>query len=209
MAPEAPTTVIRHVHFPTKPTYFDYEIPVPGPSSPPAPSSIPRGSQSRTGSVSEMSSQRGREDGTGVGEVVSSGLSWKEKGKQRANAVDIFLESEASSPSRPIDAGRSEDHAGDAVPELTNADSSGEIRVRGKERELSAVREERKAREQWWEGEVETTVIREEKTVYEDKIKQLQEEVQRLRAEVRDLSPRRTRYSIRVFSVADDLFLLS
>ncbi len=132
-----------------------------------------------------------------MGDVVSSGPSWKEKGKQRANAADVFLQSEASSPSRPIDAGRSEDHTGDAAPGLTNADTSGDIRVRGKERELSAVREERRAREQWWEGEVETTVIREEKTEYEDKIKQLEEEVQWLKAEVLDLSPRRTRYPIR------------
>jgi hypothetical protein len=60
--------------------------------------------------------------------------------------------------------------------------------VRGKERELSAVREERRAREQWWESEVETTLIREEKAEYEDKIKQLEEEVQRLQAEVRIFS---------------------
>lgn len=49
---------------------------------------------------------------------------------------------------------------------------------------MSVVREERRAREQWWEGEVETTVIREEKAEYEDKIKRLEEEVQWLKAEV-------------------------
>ena len=53
MDPEAPAAVARHVHFPTKPTYFDYELPVPGPSSSPErsqlPSSIPRGSRSRAG----------------------------------------------------------------------------------------------------------------------------------------------------------------
>jgi uncharacterized protein (UPF0335 family) len=47
------------------------------------------------------------------------------------------------------------------------------------------VREERRAREQWWESEVETTVIREEKADYEEKIRRLEEEVQRLTAEVR------------------------
>jgi hypothetical protein len=112
---------------------------------------------------------------------VSSGPSWKEKGKQRAGAADVELKSEASSPLRPIGTGRS-----DAEREFTSADTSGEIRVRGKVRELSAVREERRAREQWWESEVETTVIREEKAEYEDKIKRLEEEVQRLTAEVRD-----------------------
>jgi predicted RNase H-like nuclease (RuvC/YqgF family) len=61
--------------------------------------------------------------------------------------------------------------------------------VRGKERELTAVREERRARERWWETEVETTVIREEKADYEEKIKRLEEEVQRLTAEVRDFLP--------------------
>jgi hypothetical protein len=136
-----------------------------------------------------------------AGDVVSSGPSWKEKGKQRANAADVFLESDASSPPRPAGTGRGEDHASDAGPELTGADTSGEIRVRGKERELSAAREERRAREQWWEGEVETTVIREEKADYEDKIKQLEEEVQWLKAEVRDFPPRPTRCPVRVFSL--------
>jgi hypothetical protein len=65
-----------------------------------------------------------------------------------------------------------------------SVDTSGEIHVHGKERELSAVREERRAREQRWETEVETTMIREERSEYEDKIKRLEEEVQRLRAEV-------------------------
>jgi hypothetical protein len=128
-----------------------------------------------------------------VGDVVSSGPSWKEKGKQRANAADVFLESEVSSPPRPTGTGRGE--------ELTGFDTSGEIRVRGKERELSAVLEERRAREQWWEGEVETTVIREEKADYEDKIKRLEEEVQWLKAEVRDFPPCPTRCPIRVFSL--------
>jgi hypothetical protein len=117
--------------------------------------------------------------------MSSSRPSWKEKGKQRASATDVLLENETSPPPRPIGSGRSEGHASDAGPELTSADTSGEIRVRGKERELSAVREERRAREQWWESEVETTVIREEKAEYEDKIKRLEEEVQRLTAEVR------------------------
>ena len=117
-------------------------------------------------------------------DVVSSGPSWKEKGKQRANAADVFLESDASSPARPAAIGRGEDHASNAGP---GADTSGEIRVRGMERELTAVREERRAREQWWENETETTVIREEKAEYEDKIRRLEEEVQWLKAEVRDL----------------------
>jgi hypothetical protein len=190
MDPEAPAAVARHVHFPTKPTYFDYELPVPGPSSSPErpqlPSSIPRGSRSRAGSVSETSVRRAQQDGVDAGDVVSSGPSWKEKGKQRANAADDFLESEASSPPRPTGAGRGEDHASDARPEFTGADTSGEIRVLGKERELSAALEERRAREQWWEGEVETTLIREEKADYEDKIKRLEEEVQWLKVEVRD-----------------------
>jgi len=117
-----------------------------------------------------------------VGDVASSGLSWKEKGKQRASAADGFLESEVSSLPRPTG-------AGEVAPELTSADTSGEIRVRGKEQELTAVREERRAREQRWESEVETTMIREEKADYEDKIKQLEEEVQWLKAEVRDFHP--------------------
>lgn len=186
--------VARHVHFfPAQPAYFDFEAPVPGPSSPPEParppsSIIPRGARSRTGSVSsDTSGRRAWEGGTvRAGDVVASGPSgpsWKEKGKQRATAAaDVVLKSEASSsPARPIGTGR----ARDAGPEPVSADTSGEIRVRGKVRELSAVREERRAREQWWESEVETTVIREEKADYEEKIKRLEEEVQRLTAEVR------------------------
>ena len=205
MVPEASAAVARHVHFPTKPTYFDYEVPVPGPSSSPErpqhSSSIPRGSRSRAGSVGETSVRRAQQDGVGAGDAVSSGPSRKEKGKQRANAADVFLESEVSSPPRPTDTGKGEDHASDARPEVTGADTSGEICVRGKERELSAVREERRAREQWWENEVETTVIREEKADYEDKIKRLEEEVQWLQAEVCDFPPRPTRCPIRVFSL--------
>jgi hypothetical protein len=88
-------------------------------------------------------------------------------------------------PPRPIGAGRREGRVSDAGLEPASVDTSGEIRVRGKERELSVAREERRAREELWESEVETTVIREEKAEYEDKIKRLEEEVQRLRAEVR------------------------
>jgi hypothetical protein len=132
--------------------------------------------------------RRAQQDDVDAGDVVSSGPSWKGKGKgkQRANAADVFLENEASSPPRPTGTGRGEDRASDAGPELAGADTSGDIRVRGKERELSAALEERRAREQWWESEVETTVIREEKAEYEDKIKRLEEEVQWLKAEVRD-----------------------
>jgi hypothetical protein len=139
-----------------------------------------------------------------MGNVVSSGPSWKEKGKQRASAEDVLLESETSPSPRPIGTGRNGGHASDAGPELTSADTSGEIRVRGKERELSAVREERRAREHWWDTEVETTVIREEKAEYEEKIKRLEEEVQRLTAEVRDF----TLCSIHVLSVLKSSFRL-
>jgi hypothetical protein len=205
MDPGAPAAVARHVHFPTKPTYFDYEVPVPGPSSSPErpllPSSIPRESRSRAGSVSETSVRRAQQDAVDAGDVVSSGPSRKGKGKQRANATDVFLESGASSPPRPTGTGRGEGHASDAGPELTVADTSSEIRVRGKERELSAVREERREREQWWESEVETTLIREEKVEYEDKIKRLEEEVLWLKAEVRDFPHRPTRCPIRMFSL--------
>ena len=121
-------------------------------------------------------------------DTVPSGPSRKAKGKQRAER-DVFLESEASSPPRPsTGTGRGEGHGNRVGLEPHGADTSGEICVRGKERELSAVREERRAREEWWETEVETTLIREEKAEYEDKIKQLEEEVQRLRAEVRIFS---------------------
>jgi hypothetical protein len=134
-------------------------------------------------------------------DVVSSGPLWKEKGKQRANSADVFLESGASSPPLPTGTGRGEDHTSDAESERTGADTSGEIRVRGKERELSAAREERRAREQWWESEVETTLIREEKAEYQDKIKRLEEEVQWLKAEVCDFPPCPTRYPVCVFSL--------
>jgi hypothetical protein len=133
-----------------------------------------------------VSERRAREDDVDdAGDAVVSGPSWKEKGKQRA-VRDVFLDGEVSSSlARPSqDAGRGGRRASDVGLEPRGVDTSGEIRVRGKERELSAVREERRAREQWWETEVETTVIREERTEYEDKIKQLEEEVQRLRAEV-------------------------
>ncbi|KAH9178387.1 hypothetical protein EDB89DRAFT_1930943 [Lactarius sanguifluus] len=175
----------RHVHFPTQPTYFDYEVLVPSPSSsperarPPSPSPVPAPSRSRAASVSEVTGRRAQEDAGGI--LSSSGAAWKEKGKQRAMVV---LESEAaSSPARSIlsGSGRGASDAGHNAP---SADTSGEIRVRGKEQELSAVREERRAREQWWETETETTMIREEKVEYEDKIKKLEEEVQRLRDEL-------------------------
>ena len=200
MDPAQPVAAARRVHFPTQPTYFDYDVPAPGPSSSPErprpPNPIPR--RPRAGSVGEASWPRRIQDADeGVDadsdsdsdDAVQSGPSRKGKGKQRAER-DVFLESETSSPLRPLTgAVRGEGHTGDAGLEPRGADTSGEIRVRGKERELSAVREERRAREQWWESEVETTLIREEKEEYEDKIKQLEKEVQRLRAEVRILSP--------------------
>lgn len=137
MDPGAPAAVGRHVHFPTKPTYFDYEVPVPGPSSLPErplpPSSIPCGSRSRAGSVSETPVRRAQEGGTGASDALLSVPSWKEKGKQRASPVDGFLESEALSPPRPIGTERNEDHISDAGPGLISADTSGEIRVRGME----------------------------------------------------------------------------
>ena len=180
MDPEASHPAARHVHFPTKPTYFDYEVPLPGPSSSPErpPPSTPMPRRSRAGSVGEVSRRRGQE-------AVVVGPSWKEKGKQRATDP---LESEASSPPRSALAGRRRANPVDAGLEPASADTSGEIRVRGKERELSAVREERRAREQRWETEAETTMIREEKAGYEDKIRNLEEEVKRLKDEVRVLS---------------------
>jgi hypothetical protein len=54
----------RHVHFPTRPTYFDYEVPMSGPSSSPeharhpSPSPVPIPSRSRAASVSEVSTRR-------------------------------------------------------------------------------------------------------------------------------------------------------
>ncbi|KAI0249907.1 hypothetical protein BJV78DRAFT_1224191 [Lactifluus subvellereus] len=189
MDPEPSHPVARHVHFPTKPTYFDYEVPLPGPSSsperPPLPTPMPR--RSRAGSVGEVSGRRGLEaaDGGGGGGSGAAlpGPSWKEKGKQRATDP---LENEGSSPPRSALAGRRRANAADVGFEPASAaDTSGEIRVRGKERELSAVREERRAREQWWEAEAETTLIREEKAGYEDKIRMLEEEVKRLKGEVR------------------------
>lgn len=186
MDPEPSHPVARHVHFPTKPTYFDYEVPLPGPSSsperPPPPTPMPR--RSRAGSVGEASGRRGQEvvGGGGGGGTVLPGPSWKEKGKQRA--MDP-LESYASSPPRSALAGRGKFNAADVSLGPATADTSGEIRVRGKERELSAVREERRAREQQWETEAETTMIREEKVGYEDKIKKLEEEVKWLKGEVR------------------------
>lgn len=202
MDPEPSAAVVRRVHFPTQPTYIDYDVPVPGPSSSPErprpPSSVPR--RARAVSVSEVPERRVAEDDAdtdddGDGDdTVPSGSSRKEKGKQRERAVrDVFLESEASSPPRPpTNAGKREADMSYVGHEPRIADTSGEIRVRGKERELSVVREERRAREQWWETEVETTMIREEKSEYEDKIKLLEEEVQRLRAEVGILFSRST-----------------
>ncbi|KAI9440138.1 hypothetical protein H4582DRAFT_1579162 [Lactarius indigo] len=174
----------RHVHFPTQPTYFNYEVLVPSPSSSPehprhpsaSPVSIP--SRPRAASVSEVTGRRAQED---AGGVLSSGAAWKEKGKQRA--ADVLESEAASSPARSILSGGGRG-ASDAEPDAQRADTSGEIRVRGMEQELSAVREERRAREKWWETETETTMIREEKVEYEDKIKKLEEEVQRLRDEL-------------------------
>ena len=62
---------------------------------------------------------------------------------------DIFEESEGSPPS-PMSAGRGEDDMGDVGLEHASADTdkSGEICVRGDERE------EHRARELWWETEV-------------------------------------------------------
>ena len=167
----------RNVHFPTRPTYIDYEVPMPGPSSSPeqvrhpspSPVPVPVPSRSRAASVGEVTGRRSQED--------SASSAWKEKGKQRA--ADVLLEN-GTSPS-PAKSNLSESGR-DAE---ADADTSGEIRVRGKEQELSAVRAERRAREKWWETEAETTMIREEKVGYEDKIKKLEEEVMRLQEEVR------------------------
>ena len=149
---------------------------MPGPSSSPehvrhpspSPSPVPVPSRSRAASVSEVTGRRSQED--------SASNAWKEKGKQRA--TDVLENGTAPSPARSILSGSGRDAEADM-------DTSGEIRVRGKEQELSAVRAERRAREKWWETEAETTMIREEKTGYEDKIKKLEEEVLRLQEEVR------------------------
>ena len=171
----------RNVHFPTRPTYIDYEVPMPGPSSSPehvrhpspSPVPVPVPSRSRAASVSEVTGRRSQED--------SASSAWKEKGKQRA--TDVLLENGTSpSPARSNLSGSGRDAEADV-------DTSGEIRVRGKEQELSAVRAERRAREKWWETEAETTMIREEKAGYEDKIKKLEEEVMRLQEEVRYFIP--------------------
>ncbi|KAI0297263.1 hypothetical protein B0F90DRAFT_918511 [Multifurca ochricompacta] len=182
MVPEPSPAAELHVHFPTQPTYFDYEVPVSGPSSSPdrmrPPSLIPR--RSRAESMGETYGRRTQEGEND--RLMVSRPSWSEKGKQRA--TDDFLESEASSPARAVLTGRSDGAASDVELDLAGANTSGEIRVRGKERELSVMLEERRAREVWWEAEAETTVIREEKTEYEDKIKKLEEEVKRLREEL-------------------------
>ena len=148
---------------------------MPGPSSSPehvrhpSPSPVPIPSRSRAASVSEVTGRRSQED--------SASSAWKEKGKQRA--TDVLLENGTSpSPAKSNSSGSGRDAEADV-------DTSGEIRVRGKEQELSAVRAERRAREKWWETEAETTMIREEKAGYEDKIKKLEEEVMRLQEEVR------------------------
>jgi hypothetical protein len=190
--PNSSQPVARHVHFPTKPTYFDYEVPVAGPSSsperpPPPPTPIPR--RSRAESVGELSGRRGERVAGGGDTVTVSGLSRMEKGKQRA--TDSVTDAVSSPPTRSTAfAGRNRVDAGDDVRlEPVSADTSSEIRVRGMEKQLSAVREERRAREEWWDTEAETTLIREEKAGYEDKIKRLEEEVRRLREEVRIANP--------------------
>jgi hypothetical protein len=185
MDPElTPAPQQRHVHFPTRPTYFDYEVLMPGPSSSPelarhpSPSPVPVPSRSRTASTSEVTERQSQEDSAGGG---GGGIAWKEKGKHRA--TDDLGNETALSPAKSILSG-SGGGASDAEPDPEYVNTSGEIRVRGKEQELSAVREERRAREKWWENEAETTMIREEKAGYEDKIKKLEDEVLRLREEV-------------------------
>ena len=69
--------------------------------------------------------------------------------------------------------------------EPIHGDSSGEIRVRGKERELIAVIEEQKEKEQHWEGGPDTTQIYEDRLGFQEKIRLLEEEVRQLREEVR------------------------
>ena len=156
---------------------------MPGPSSSPehprhpSPSPVPVPSRSRAASVSEVNGRHSQEDTAGR-------VAWKEKGKQRA--TDVLENEMVSSPTRSTLSGSGRGTS-DAEPDPESVDTSGEIRVRGKEQELSAVRAERRAREKWWETEAETTMIREEKTGYEDKIKKLEEEVLRLREEVQHL----------------------
>lgn len=87
------------------------------------------------------------------------GPSWKENDSQRTTSS---LETAVLSPPRAILAGRSRAKAANASFEPASEDTSGMIRVRWKVRELSAVWEERRPHEQWWETEVETTEIQEE-----------------------------------------------
>jgi hypothetical protein len=156
---------------------------MPGPSSSPehtrhpspSPVPVPVPSRSRAASVSEATGRRSQEDSASS----AGGFAWKGKGKQRATDV---LENETTS-SVLSGSGRGGTSDAELDPETVN--TSGDIRVRGMELELSAVRAERRAREKWWETEAETTMIREEKAGYEDKIKKLEEEVLRLQEEVR------------------------
>lgn len=91
----------------------------------------------------------------------SSRISYRAKGKGRASNVSL---------------------------ERFDGDTSGDIRVRGKERELVAAREEQMRNERRWEREKDTVSIEEsqrESLKDKERIRMLESEIQRLRDEVR------------------------
>ncbi|KAI0033096.1 hypothetical protein K488DRAFT_85251 [Vararia minispora EC-137] len=69
-------------------------------------------------------------------------------------------------------------------PAVHHTSSADERRVHGAEQALSAVRREHREKERRWENQADTTIIREERDDYLDRIKQLEEEVRRLKEEL-------------------------
>ncbi|KAI0048952.1 hypothetical protein FA95DRAFT_971655 [Auriscalpium vulgare] len=149
--------------------YVEYEVPLAGPSN------TPERPQQAHASATPARPRSNSGSGT-------------------APASDAVLPSPQSSPSRrfsPAAHGYSELSMSEkargkqrAVERPLQADTSGEIRVLGKEQELVAIREEQMERAQHWEDDADKTWVQEERDEYEARIKSLEHEVRRLRDEL-------------------------
>ncbi|KAI0067365.1 hypothetical protein BV25DRAFT_1094579 [Artomyces pyxidatus] len=174
--------------------YVEYEVPVAGPSSSPerglsasakkytmrprsgsfVGDAIRRFSNDGNSSLSRPSIHTSSNPRQSVVEppVHSSNKIRRQEGAESGRFLDLSRSGSGKGKQRALD------------PDHLVEDTSREIRVRGKERELVAARQEQKERERRWEQEVNSSGMNEERHDYEEKIQALEEEVKRLREEL-------------------------
>jgi hypothetical protein len=124
------------------------------------------------------------------------GIDIKGKGRRRS-ASDDQVDDEYGSYSSTSSRNKGKGRAYESWSEL--ADTSGVIRVRGKEQELSAAKEEQRRNERRWERDKDGVEVEVERAKDKEKIKSLEEEIRRLKDEVGDYILTATEYLVHYF----------